>query len=633
VFLFIMKSRVLFVRLSVLSLACAAAFPAMAQSESLLPETTLHATVVTATRIETPLSDVFASVDVLTRQDIDRLQASSLAELLQGLAGYEFGRNGGPGTTTSFFLRGHNSANLVVLIDGVRTPVDGIGALNAVDVPLSAIERVEVLRGDASALYGDAANGGVIHIITRQPQSGAYAGLGVGQDGARLYKAGLGAQVGRGSVSLAAVRQASARLSAMNTTQKPAANPDADQTVTESLGVRWRLPLSASTRLDLRLGRDTAQVAYDEDNFGFGALSDTYDMRRTTDRAQASVSSQLTGAWHTQLALAVHRQDIEDRKNGALRTSEYSYGRAQSHHASLRWENVVAYSTSGQLLAGLDQAQERYESDATTSGYQTKRTLSALFMGLNQQIDGWTLQANVRYDDVRMHNKLTGARKLWRETSGLLGAAHDWRNGWRASASVAQGFRVPSSFDLSNSPDLRPENYLNGELGLAYQQGALKIRGATFWNRATDMIVTHPATFVQTNTNAKNKGLELSGVYQWGQTQLNATLTRQNPRNLDTGLAMARRGKKLATVAVNRPVGDWALGAQARYQSERRDQDFSNNVLGSYTVFDLLASYRMQPDWTLRMKLENAGNRDYQLAYGYNTPRRALWVMLDHTFR
>jgi vitamin B12 transporter len=593
----------------------------------------LEPTVVTATRFDTPLSDVLTSVDVLTRQDIDRLQASSLAELLQWLPGYEFGRNGGPGTTTSFFLRGHNSANLVILVDGMRTPVDGIGALSAVDLPLSAIDRVEVLRGDASALYGDAANGGVIHIITHEPQPGISIGLGLGQNGARQYKAGFGIQMDSAFLSLALARQSSAGLSSMNTVQRPSANSDADQTVIESVDLRWRQPLSVTTQLDIRVGRETAGVAYDEDDFGFGAVTDTYDIQRTTDRAQVSVSSQLTTAWRTQIALSGNRQHIEDRKNGALRTSLYSYGQAQSRHMSLRWENVVAYSASRQLLAGLDHAQEHYESDASASGYRTARTLSALFVGLSQQWGGWSLQANARQDDVRMHNELTDVRKRWRETSGLLGAAYDWNNGWRISASMAQGFRVPTSYDMSSSPNLRPENYLNREMGITYRQGALKSRVAAFWNQATDMIVTHPSTYAQTNTNAKNQGIEWTGSYQWGDTLLNATFTRQNPRNLDTGLALARRGKRLATVGINQPVGDWSLGAQARYQSKRRDQDFSSRMLDSYTVVDLLASYRIHPDWLLNMKLENATNRDYQLAYGYNTPRRALWMMLDYTFR
>lgn len=623
-----MSSNFVRARRAALAMAALAACSSYAQSVA-----ALDSVVVTATRFETSLSDVMVSVDVLTRQDIDRLQPSSLAELLQYLPGYEFGRNGGPGTVTSFFLRGHNSANLVILVDGVRTPVDGIGALSAVDVPLSAIERVEVLRGDASALYGDAANAGVIHIITRQVEPGWYAGLGLGERGARQIKAGFATRIGDSTVSLAAARQRSVGLSAMQVEQRPAANPDADQSNTESLDLRWRGQLSPRIRLDARVGQEVADIDYDEDNFGFGATTDTYRMSRETRRAQVALSAQMSSTWSTQLSLASNRQQIEDRKNGALRTSQFSYGLARSSHTGLRWENLWGYSDAGHVLAGVDHATETYQSDATQAGYRTERTLSAVFVGVNHQVRSWSMQANARHDRVEMRNELAETRKRWSETSALLGTAYEWDSGWRVSANVAQGFRVPTSFDMSRSPDLRPENYLNRELGVSYRQGSLHTRLAAFWNQATDMIITHPGTFRQTNTNAKNQGLEWSGSYQWRQTQLNGSITLQNPRNLDTGLALARRGKKLATVGVHQPLGDWSVGAQARYQSERRDQDFSNRMLASYAVLDLLASYRVSPHWKLNMKLENAGNRDYQLAYGYNTPRRALWVMLDYTSR
>jgi vitamin B12 transporter len=391
--------------------------------------------------------------------------------------------------------------------------------------------------------------------------------------------------------------------------------------------------LSQTSRVDVRLGRESAQVDYDEDNFGFGLVTDTYRMDRVTSRAQVSLMSQVTPDWRTQLSLAGNRQDIEDRKNGVLRTSAYSYGLAQSRHTGMRWDNLFAYSDSGHVVGGLDHAIESYESDASQAGYRTERTMSALYVGLNQQMGAWTLQANARRDSVRMHNQLTDARKRWGETSALIGAAYDLESGWRVSANVAQGFRVPTSSDMSRSPDLRPEHYLNRELGVSYRQGGLQTRLAAFWTQAADMIILHPSTFQMTNTNAKNRGLEWSGSYLWGQTQLNGSITLQNPRNLDTGLAMARRGKKLATVGVSHPMGDWSVGDQARYQSQRRDQDFSNRVLESYAVLDMLVAYRIAPSWKLHMKLENAGNRDYQLAYGYNTPRRAVWLMLDYTSR
>ena len=104
--------------------------------------------VISASRIEQPLSQALSSVSVITRAEIEKSQAPSLADLLQGEAGFEFGRNGGPGTTTSFFLRGQNSTNLALLVDGVRVQVDSIGALQQLDIPLGMVERIEVLRGN-----------------------------------------------------------------------------------------------------------------------------------------------------------------------------------------------------------------------------------------------------------------------------------------------------------------------------------------------------------------------------------------------------------------------------------------------------------------------------------------------------
>lgn len=592
---------------------------------------TMDSVVVTAMRVETPLSDALMSVDVLSRQDIDRMQPASLAELLQYLPGYEFGRNGGPGTVTSFFLRGHNSANLVILVDGVRTPVDGIGALTAVDVPMNAIERVEVLRGDASALYGDAANAGVIHIITRRSGAGTYAGLGFGEYGARQVKAGVSKQLDDSVVSLAVSRNQSARLSAMRVEQKPAANPDADQSVAEVLDLGWRHQVSKDTRFYVQVGQESAQVDYDEDNFGFGLVSDVYQMDRVTRRIQATLTSYFSKNWRTQISVSNNRQNLEDRKNSVLRTSAYSYGLAQSRHTGLRWDNQLEFSDSGFLIAGLDHAQERYESDATQSGYRTERSMTALFAGLNQELGAWKLQGNARFDTIRLNNYLTDTQKRWHETSFLLGAAYKWESAWRVSANLAQGFRVPTSFDMARSPSLRPEQYFNRELGVAYRQGPLHTRLTVFWNQARDMIITHPSTYQQTNTNAKNRGIEWNGSFLVGQTLFNGSITLQNPRNLDTGLDLARRGKKLATLGVNHPLGEGSVGAQARYQSNRRDQDFSSRTLASYVVLDLLASRRISPEWRMQAKLENAGNRDYQLAYGYNTPRRAMWLMLDYT--
>ena len=175
--------------LSALSLAIAASVQAQVIE--------INPVVVSASRIEQPLSEVLSSVSVITRQDIEKSQAASLADLLQGEAGFEFGRNGGPGTTTSFFLRGQESKNLVVLIDGVRSQTDGNGSLTNIDVPLSQIERVEILRGNAGALYGEAAIGGVINVITRAGKGSpkAYSSVTFGSRNTAELNAGYGGQI------------------------------------------------------------------------------------------------------------------------------------------------------------------------------------------------------------------------------------------------------------------------------------------------------------------------------------------------------------------------------------------------------------------------------------------------------
>ena len=136
-------------------MALAAAFSSTSGfAQSADNATALQQVVVTAMRVEQPLADVLSSLSVITRKDIERSQAQTLADLLQGEAGFEFGRNGGPGAVTSFFLRGQDSINTAIVIDGIRAPVDQIGSLLVIDIPIQQIERIEILRGNASALYG-----------------------------------------------------------------------------------------------------------------------------------------------------------------------------------------------------------------------------------------------------------------------------------------------------------------------------------------------------------------------------------------------------------------------------------------------------------------------------------------------
>jgi vitamin B12 transporter len=185
--------------------------------------------VISATRVEQPLSEVLSSVSVISQEEIERSQAPSLADLLQGEAGFEFGRTGGPGATASFFLRGQNSTNLVILVDGVRSQVDAYGNLQLTDIPLQQIEKVEILRGNASALYGDAAIGGVINIFTRKSRiPGAYGQVSAGSNNTTQVNAGYSGGKDALRYDFSFGENRSNGFSAMDPALNPRVNPDKD---------------------------------------------------------------------------------------------------------------------------------------------------------------------------------------------------------------------------------------------------------------------------------------------------------------------------------------------------------------------------------------------------------------------
>ena len=611
---------------SVLSLAMAA--PAWAQSPVLDP------VVVTALRAATPLSQVLVSLDVLDRSAIEQTQASSLADLLSRLAGFEFGRNGGPGTTTSFFLRGHNSVNVVVLVDGVRAATDGIGAVSAIDIPLHRIERVEVMRGNASALYGNAANGGVIHIFTRQ-DAGVSVQVGAGNAGARSANVALATTVGQTGVSLRFGQDRSAQLSSMRVDQRPAANPDHDQTTANSVALGLNHAVGEAHSIKLSVAVDDVASEYDDDKIGFslGNPSDVHELDRQTRATQIAWSAQYHPSWTSELALSHTTQELQDRHNGVLKTGDFTYGLAKSRQNGLRWTNEVALGAQTQLVLGLDHSVEDFKSDAVLSGYDTSKTDTGYFAGLGTQVQRWNWQANLRHDRLSTHNRREATTTDDSVNSVLLGTGYELNAHWKILANASTGFRTPSVGERAGSTaTLKNEQFKSREFSTAYQAGATRAKLTYFESDMTDLIAYNSA-FSLVNLKAENSGVEASAETTLGSTGMAIRWTEQNPRNLDTGKALARRAKRLVSVDLKQPVGQHQVGLSVGYQGERRDSDFSDQVLDAHTLVGVNASYKISPQWRLVGRLENALDTQYQLAHGYSTPGRSAFVTVNYTAR
>jgi vitamin B12 transporter len=593
----------------------------------------LNPMVISAMRSEQPLSEVLSSLSVITRQDIEKSQASSLADVLQGEAGFEFGRNGGPGSTTSFFLRGQNSINMVLLIDGVRTQVDGIGALQVTDFPLAQIERIEILRGNASALYGDAAVGGVISIWTRQGQSdpSAFGAMTLGSRKTYELNGGLTGRFDDTSLNVQGGRKGSDGFSAMNALQNPLVNPDKDGYNSEFMSAKLDQKLQADFNVGLRLQSNRSEAAFDSGSAYAGDQpSDINLLKSRNEQVTLYARKALTDQWITTLDVSHASLGYENRKNSVVLND----GTLKGSQDAVRWFNTVQARAQSSLIFGLEKSTDHYSASGDY-GYGMRRVTSGYFAGWTEKMDRLTLQLNARRDQMSLNRSddLGAARIDQTNHSGLLGLGYALTDAWRWTATASTGFRAPTAYEISTNTQVKAENYTSQEVGVTYSANALLARVVYFKTETRDAI-DYDSNYQAVNIGqTRNQGFEATLRTLWAGNSIKMALVDQDPRNVTLAQPLARRAKLHGSFEISRRVQGYELGARLYAAGERKDSAYSDNMLSAYSVWSLYASRKIDANWTARLRLENAFDKSYPLAYGYNTPGRGLFATLQYSPR
>ena len=591
----------------------------------------LNPVVISATRIQQPLSEVLSSVSVITRQDIEKSQAPSLADLLQGEAGFEFGRNGGPGSTTSFFLRGQNSINVVLLIDGVRSQVDGIGALQVTDMPLAQIERIEILRGNASALYGDAAVGGVISIWTRQGKGepAAYGSVTLGSRNTYGMHAGVGGTVNDLSFNVQGGRTGSGGFSAMNPLMNARVNPDNDGYSKEYVSAKLDKKVDADFNMGLRLQSTRAKADFDSgSSFAGDKPSDINLLKSHNDQAALYARKAITDHWVSALDFAHSSLGYENTKNGSLLID----GTLKGTQDALRWFNTVQARTQSSLSFGIDKSIDQYSASGNY-GYGMRREGLGYFAGLTEKMDRWTLQVNARRDQIQLSrtDDYGTVSSVQNSNSGLLGLGYSLTPAWRLTATVSTGFRAPTAYEVSTNTQVKSENYASKEVAASYASGDALARLVYFQTDTRDAI-DYDKNYSAVNIGqTENKGLEATLRSQWMGNNIKASMVNQDPRNVTLAMPQARRAKTYGSLDISRPLAGYDIGVKLYASGERKDSPYSSTMLGGYSVWSFYASRKIDERWTARVRLENVFDKQYQLASGYNTPGRGLFATLQYS--
>ncbi|AKJ29106.1 TonB-dependent receptor domain-containing protein [Caldimonas brevitalea] len=594
-------------------LALAATLPAHGQSSAPQP---LPPTVVTATRVPQPLTDVVADVSVVDRETIERSGAASLGEVLSRLPGVELVRNGGPAGNTSLFLRGAESRFTAVYLDGVRIDSqagDGGASWNA--LPLAQVDRIEVVRGPAAAVYGSDAIAGVVQIFTRKGE-GAFnpsVTAAVGTHHRRALDLSATGTKGRLDYAIGLARESSDGFDA-----RPTFNPDRD-------GYR---SLSGSARLGVKLaeGQRLEATWLDHD------LDADYDGSRTQDDRSASDLRSLglhwTAVWSKHYTTRVSVSESQDRY--ATSPSPYqTKTRVRSH----LWQNEIRLGAQLFTVAA-ERREDRLESSAV-EGQTLSRAQNALALGYGLRQGAHTLQLNARHDD---DSEFGG------KTTGSIAYALALAQGWRGTLSYGSAFRAPSlyqRFSEYGAPTLQPQSSHNVEAGLRYAQGSSAFSVAVYRNRVRDLIdfVFGPGPCPGAGEpfslgcyanvgKAEYAGLSLQGNHRLGRVDLSASVDFQRPRDRATDNLLARRAPRHATLGARTLWADWTVGADWRLSSYRYDRVDNLTRLGGYGLVDLSASRTVAKDWTLIARVDNLGDKDYEMAKDYATAGRTVYLAL-----
>lgn len=585
-------------------------FPVLLLTPAAFAQPAPEQIVITANRMAQPLSSVLADVSIIDRAEIERTAVGSVVDLLARLPGIEFVRNGGPGGATSVYIRGGENRHTAVYIDGVRFDSQATGGPPWDQLPLELIERIEVVRGPAAAVYGSDAIVGVVQIFTRQGQGPARptAALTLGSYGTLQAQAGVAGANQGWNYAFAA---AQGRSSGFDATRPGAFahNPDRDGWQRSSLQAR------VGYRLDERNSLDASLLG--------SRMKSGYDGSPTTDDRSESTVRNGRLAWlarwsaHASTRLQIGQTESQYQTQPSFYRTETTL-----RDYTLLHEQGVGTS---RFTGTLERREDALFNPATPFGpaFGGKRHQNAMGLGWRAEFGGHALQLHLRRDD----DSEFGAKN-----TGSLAWGWTFLPQWRLSASTASSFRVPTlyqRFSEYGNAQLVPESGRNAELGLRHAVAGSELSLTAWRNRSTQLI-----TFVGAGPcaslfgcyanvgRARQEGISLAGRTTWAGVELHGSLDWHDPRNLDTGKTLQRRARRLARLGALTRLSGWTLGSEVQATGRRPDDAASTQPLGGYALVNLTASRTLLPGLVLEARLDNLGDKKYEMARDYATPGR-----------
>ncbi|HEC8348008.1 TPA: TonB-dependent vitamin B12 receptor BtuB [Providencia rettgeri] len=620
--------------LSAAALAVLCSIPSLASGNSQSDQL-----VVSANRFEQPISSILAPVTVVTREDIDHWQSNTVIDVLRRLPGVDIAQSGGMGQQSSLFIRGTESRHVLVLIDGVRLNQAGIsGSSDMSQIPISLVQRIEYIRGARSAVYGSDAVGGVVNIITRRDNDGTTLNAGIGSHSYQNYNGSTQQKIGENTTVTAAGAYTHTKGFDLAPKDVSPRQYDKDGFLSKSLWLGIEHQFSSEILAYARAYGYDNRTNYDVSEYA-GLSVDTRKLYSRTYETglkynQGKYSSSLMGSYG-------YSKDY----NFDPRKGQYSESANldESKQYNIQWGNSYLLD-KGNISAGVDYQRQSIEpsSYAMISEKQTLNNTGIYLTGQYAIIDSVTAEAAIRSDHHSEFN--------W-HTTWQSGLSWEFYEGYKLIGSYATAYKAPNLTQLYaysssaygttlGNPNLKPEESKQWEIGVEGTTGPLFWQVNAYHNDIDNLIAYkagNPISSYENIGEAEIKGIEWVGEFETGVLHHQVTYQYVDPRNKKTDKVLERRAKQQVKYQLDWAIDKVDMGLTYQYIGSRYDNDYSQFPSrrvkqGGVSLWDLTAAYPITSHLTIRGKIANMFDKDYETAYGYRTAGREYFLTGSYNF-
>ncbi len=565
----------------------------------------IETVLVTATRTQQTIDATLAPVTVIDRDDIERSQARDVLELLTNTTGITITRNGGTGSNSSVFIRGNASTHTLVLIDGQRVGSATLGSASLSSLEPEQIERIEVVRGPRSSLYGSDAIGGVVHIFTRKGSASGDVSplikLGYGNHNTSKTVVGISGGDDAFYFNLLGTHFDTQGIDNLRSDSGTNSDNDAYRTSGQSLRSGGKLGIA---ELDVSYQRTESQSEFDN---SFSPSAQPY-IESVVETGSVGITLPVMTEWISSLRLGKSKDD-------SLTLDDLSSAKSQftTRRDTALWQNDICISNHV-ISVGAEYYEDRV--DSTTNYVEDERYNRAGFAQLQSDFGRHDIVLGGRHED----NEQFGAFKTWNISYGL-----DLTDSVRLIASRGTAFKAPSFNQLYfpgfGNPNFVPEEADNTEVEIRYSATHGGVSLSAFENDVDNLIQYNPQTFSTDQiSEVEIRGAELSGYLHRGDWLLNANLTVLRPIDAATDLDVRRRPRQSASVSLDRDFGQLSLGMVVRAQGKSYEDAANRQKLSGFTLIDARASYEVSSSVNVQLSLKNLLNREYETTRGYDNP-------------